>query len=67
MPETNNVEVACIQAALSCATCGVDDPDSQNIGGIDETTRDAAREYLRRQWQYDANEEQPGDNPGGND
>ena len=57
MPETDNVEVACIQAAVACAT----------NDGIDSDTRDAANQYLRRQWEYDANEEQPSDNPGGAD
>ena len=66
MPGTNSVEVACIEAALSCATSPVEDDEyTGRIGIIDNETRDAAREYLRRQWQYDANEEQPGDDPGG--
>ena len=57
------VEVACIQAATSCALASLSDSESGDPG-IDQETRDAAREFLRRQWQSyydDEANDKPGD------
>lgn len=63
---TDNAEVACIEAAATIATLALDSKDS--IGAsIDADTRDAAREYLRRQWTMTDDGDGIDDNPGAYD